>query len=269
MMRTIIVILALLPVSYAQKINFSPLPESAVVERREPVPALPNRQARLEELFRQAGCRGDAITEQKIDSLSEANVICSLPGKSHEVIIIGANYGQSPPDNWNAAALLPSIYQALTRRKRKHTFLFIAFADENRTLGGSEFFVTHLDQALLDHTEAMVNLDAMGFSPTKVSTQHSDPELTKDLITTVYLLKRSIGQVDLSRAVKTDSESFVARNIPRITLHSLTLPDVMDPPEAGPSSLRRFQPDNYYSSYYLVSGFLAYLDVKLKSRHHK
>ena len=56
-MRTIIVILALLPVSYAQKINFSPLPESAVVERREPVPALANRQARLEELFRQAGCR--------------------------------------------------------------------------------------------------------------------------------------------------------------------------------------------------------------------
>ena len=269
MMRTIIVILALLPMSYAEKINFSPLPESTVVERREPVPALADRQARLEQLFRQAGCRGDALTEEKVASLPEANVICRLPGKSHETIIIGANYGQSPPDNWNAAALLPSIYQALTRRRRKHTFLFIAFADENRTLGGSEFFVSHLDQASLEHTEAMVNLDAMGFAPTKVSTQHSDPELTKDLITTVYMLKRSIGQVDLSRAVKTDSESFAPRNIPRITLHSLTLPDVTDSQNADPSSLRHFQPDNYYSSYYLASGFLAYLDVTLKARHHK
>ena len=268
-MRIIIVILALLPVCYAQKIKFSPLPESTLVERREPVPAITQRQARLEELFRQAGCRGDAITEQKIASLPEANVICRLAGKSHETIIIGANYGQAPPDNWSAAALLPSIYQALTHRKRRHTFLFVAFADENRTLGGSDFFASHLNQGELDHTEAMINLDALGFSPTKVSTQHSDAELVKDLIATVYLLKRSISQVDLSRAVKTDSESFVAKHIPRITLHSLTLEDVTEPRDADPSSLRQFRADNYYGSYYLVSGFLSYLDATLKARRRK
>ena len=268
-MRTIIVILMLLPLSYAQKIKFSPLTESTLVQRREPVPAVAQRQARLEELFRQAGCQGDALTEQKLVSLPEANVICRLPGKSHDTIIVGANYGQSPPDNWNAAALLPSIYQALTRRKRHYTFVFVAFADEDRTLGGSEFFVNHLDQAELAHTEAMVNLDALGFSPTKVSTQHSDAELVKDLVATVYLLKRSISQVDLSRAVNTDSESFVPRHIPRITLHSLTLEDVTGPHDADKSSLRRFNTDSYYATYYLVSGFLAYLDVALKPRHRK
>jgi len=268
-MRTVIVILALLPVCYAQKIKFSPLPESTIVGRREPVPAVAERQARMEELFRLAGCQGDAMTEQKIPSLPEANVICRLPGKSHEIIVIGANYGQAVLDNWNAAALLPSIYQALTHRKRRHTFLFVAFADENRSLGGSEFFINHMDQAELSHTEAMVNLDSLGFSPTKVSTQHSDADLVKSLIVTVYLLKRSISQVDLSRAVKTDSESFEAKHIPRITLHSLTLPEVTGPQDSGPSSLHRFRPDNYYDSYYLASGFLSYLDTTLKPRHRK
>src|SRR5437763_13249895 len=269
-MRLTVLIFVLCAASYAQKVRFTPAQKSVVLERRESVPAtVSERQARLEELFKQAGCPERAMSAQKVESASGANVICRLAGKTNEVIIVGANYGLTPPDTWNGAVLLPSLYQALAGRKRHHTFIFVAFADDQRALLGSSFFANHLSQSEQDHTDAMINLDALGFSPTKVSTQHSDSELVKSLIAIVYLLKRSISQVDLSRAVKTDSESFVAKHIPRITLHSLTLEDVTEPRDADPSSIRQFRADNYYGSYYLVSGFLSYLDATLKARRRK
>ena len=269
-MRLTVLILVLCAVSAAQKVRFTPAQKSVVLERRERVPASESeRQERLEELFKQAGCPARAITEQKIGSLSAANVICRLAGKSSRTIIVGANYGLTPPDAWNGAVLLPSLYQALAARKRHYTFVFVAFADDQRALLGSAFFVNHLSKSELDHTEAMINLDALGFSPTKVSTQHSDSELVKALIAIVYILKLPASQVDMSRAVNTDSETFVNRHVPRITLHSLTVDDLSELHNGEPLYTHQFREENYYDSYHLISGFLAYLDETLKHRRGK
>src|SRR2546423_9290637 len=119
-MRLTVLILVLCAVSGAQKVRFTPAQRSEILERREPVPASESeRQERLEELFKQAGCPARAITEQKIDSLSAANVICRLTGKSSHTIVVGANYGLTSPDAWNGAGLLPSLYPALAARKRQ------------------------------------------------------------------------------------------------------------------------------------------------------
>ena len=269
-MRLTVLIFVLCAASYAQKVRFTPAQKSVVLERRESVPATESeRQARLEELFKQAGCPERAMTEQKVESASGANVICRLAGKTNEVIIVGANYGLTPPDTWNGAVLLPSLYQALAGRKRHHTFIFVAFADDKRALLGSAFFANHLSQSEQDHTDAMINLDALGFSPTKVSTQHSDSELVKSLIAIVYILKLPASQVDMSKAVSTDSESFVAKHIPRITLHSLTVDDLSELHNGELLYAHQFRPENYFDSYHLISGFLAYLDETFRHRHGK
>ncbi len=44
----------------------------------------------------------------------------------------------------------------------------------------------------------MVNVDALGFSPTKVWTGHSDKDLVHALIIMVYALKLPASQIDIA-----------------------------------------------------------------------
>jgi hypothetical protein len=266
-MRFIVLILALLSVSEAQTLRFTLTDRSIVLQRLAPAPATEEqRLARLQQLFSDAGCRPADISEQKIAGLGSSNIICRLDGKSGKTIVVGANYGLGVPDGWNAAAMLPSLYQALAVRRRSHTFLFVAFADDRRAQAGSQFFAGHMSDGEAANTDAMIDLDTLGLSPTKVSSQHSDPELVKDLFLMVYTLKLPASQVDLSRSVNTDAEPFNARHIPRITIHSLTLGEVTDMPQYNLES--EFRPGNYYNSYHLLCGYLAFLDDRLKSRQH-
>jgi hypothetical protein len=281
-MRLTLVIVALLSVAHAQKLQFTLTDRSIVLQRLQPVPAtVDERRARLEQLFADAGCPSSGVFEQKIagqkigeqqtgeqknSSLQSSNIICRLEGKTHKTIIVGANYGIATPDGWSAATLLPSLYQAMAVRRRRHTYLFVAFADDHRTLAGSQFFAASLTDAQAARTDAMINLDALGLSPTKVSTQHSDPELVQDLFVMVYTLKIPASQVDLSRSVNTDAEPFNARHIRRITLHSLTLEEVTDLKKYDPA--REFRPGTYYNSYHLICGYLVFLDERLKSQRH-
>ena len=72
----------------------------------------------------------------------------------------------------------------------------------------------------------MINLDALGLSPTKVWTAHSDKDLVHSLIVMVYALKLSASQIDIAAAGTTDSDPFAAHHIPQITIHSLTQQNV-------------------------------------------
>jgi hypothetical protein len=265
----ILVILALVAVSGAQKLRFTQLQKYVILERERYAPAdSQGRKTRIRQLFVQAGCSRDNLTEQAVPG-SEANVICRLPGKSKQTIIVGANYSPAPPDNWSGASLLPSLFQSLAGKKRRHTVVFVAFAGEKRDLSGAEFFASHLTPAEMERTEAMVNLDALGISPTKISARDSDKELVKSFMAMVYVMKLMASQVDISRGIRVDSEPFASRHIPQITIHSLTKGDVAglngqngqtQPTEA------QFRPDNYYDSYHLISAFLVYLDEILKPR---
>ncbi len=107
----------------------------------------------------------------------------------------------------------------------------------------------------------MVNIDALGLSPTKVWAAHSDKDLVHDLIVMVYALKLPASQIDIATAGNTDSDPFAARHIPQITIHSLTKQNV-------DGTTTQFRPNNYYDTYRLLCGYLAYLDRTLKSRPH-
>jgi peptidase M28-like protein len=272
-MRRALFILVLVSLCSAQKFRFNEVDRSTIAEReRHPPATQDDRRIRLRELFIEAGCAPDEISEEHLDNAGGVNVICRLPGKTGYTIVVGANYYHTTPDNWTAASLLPSLFQSLAGRRRHHTFVFVAFADDGADLAGSRFFTDHMGQEQLDRTEAMVNLDALGFSPTKIA-PNSDKDLVKDFVAVMYVLKMVASQVDISKGVHVDSEPFSSLNIPQITLHSLTQDVVADLQSREPvdpaSAGSHFRPDFYYNSYHLISGYLAYLDEIIKPKHKK
>ena len=263
-MRRTFLILILLTACPAQKLRFSPVEKAIILARAGDIPSSgPERLARMKELFLESGCL--TVTEQGMPSSETPNLICRLNGGGEGTIIVGANYGQVSPDNWAGASLLPSLYQSLAARKRRHTFIFVAFADERKTSTGAQFFAAHMTDAEVKHSQAMIDLDALGLSPTKFWAAHSDKSLVKALVVVMYALKLPASQVNIAKAGEADSEAFASRHIPQITLHSLTREAVavmhnqQDPAQ-------KFRPNNYYDSYHLISGYLAYLDETLKSR---
>ena len=255
-------------VSSAQTFRFTPVDKATVLERVADAPTTnERRQTRIKELFTQAGCRGSALTEQTVEGSGSPNIICRLNGKSNETIVVGAGYGQAASkdasDSWSAAALLPSIYQSLTGRQRRHTLLFIAFAGNGNAPNGAEFYAAHMTERETMQTQAVVSLNALGLSPTKVWTHHSDKDLLHSLFVVAYLLKILVSQVDMEDSSAPKLAPFAAKQIPQITVHSLTQQDVTTGTAAA------FGPKNYFDSYRLMSGYVAYLDQTLKRRKTK
>jgi len=263
-----VLILMLCGASPAQKVQFTPAEKAAVLERMKAIPETNAARAlALKELFSNAGCNGKSLVEQKVDGVDTPNIICRLGTEEGDTVIVGAHYdrnssAQRPLDNWSGAAILPALYQSLRSRKRSHNFVFVAFADSGINTAGAAFFVKHLSQTQLDHTESMINVDALGLSPIKVWSAHSDKDLVHDLIVMVYALKLSASQIDIAAAGATDSDPFASRHIPQITIHSLTQQNVTT------GATTQFRPNNYYDTYRLLCGYLAYLDQTLKPRQH-
>ncbi len=261
-----VLILILCVASPAQRVQFTPAEKAAVLERMKAIPETNrDRASKLKELFSDAGCNGNALTEQKVEGVDVPNIICRLGTDESDMVIVGAHYdrnssAQRPLDNWSGAAILPALYQSLKSRKRSHSFVFVAFADSGAHPVGAEFYVNHLTRTRLDRAEAMINVDALGLSPTKVWSAHSDKDLVHSLIIMVYALKLSASQIDIAAAGATDSDPFAEHHIPQITIHSLTQQNV------ATGATTQFRPNNYYDTYRLLCGYLAYLDQSLKPR---
>ena len=252
----------------AQKVQVNPTDKNELLgSLAQPPQSDQERADRIQALFAAEGCTGNLLRAQPVKGASGPNVICELHGHDKESIVVGAHYDQAvtagrPIDNWSAAALLPALYHGLRNRKRRHTFVFVAFADHGGDIAGADFFVTHMSASELGHVEAMVNLDALGLSPTKVWSSHSNKELVQDLLTMAYALKLPASQIDIERAGASDADSFIRQQIPNITIHSLTEENL-----AG-GIATPLRPDSYYDSYRLLCGYLAYVDLVLKERPH-
>jgi hypothetical protein len=250
----------------AQKVQFLPENKAEIVQRFKEMPATDSeRAARIKELFAEAGCGPGSLREQPVEGADAPNVICELPGESNGVVIVGAHYdrvssAERPIDNWSGASLLPALYHSLHNKKRRHTFIFAAFADKGVELAGARAFAGQMSPDDLRRTEAMINLDVLGLSPTKVWTSHSDKDLVHDLLVMVYALKLPASQIDREGAGPSDSETFASRQIPLINIHSLTQQNLAD------GATTPFRPNNYYDTYRLLCGYLAYLDAILKPR---
>ena len=223
------------------------------------------RQARLKRMFVDAGC-GEHLSEQPVKFAKVPNVICVLPGTSDRVIIVGAHFDRVPEsdgvaDNWSGASLLPSLYEAVKIEPRQHTYIFIGFTDEEKGLVGSHFYARKMTREQAAATDAMVNLDTLGLAPTEVWAHRADTRLVYALVGVAKHLQMPLSGVNFERVGSTDSESFRARKIPRITIHSLTQKSENEGIlHTRKDKLTAMNLDDYYDTYHLVAVYLVYLD---------
>jgi Peptidase family M28 len=228
------------------------------------------REATLKKMFGEAGCDDQHLSEQPARGSKVPNVICSLPGTSDKVIVIGAHFDRVPEgdgvvDNWSGASLLPSLYEALKGEARTHTYLFIGFTDEERGLVGSRDYVKQMSRSEVTATEAMINLETLGLGTTQVWLSHSDKRLANMLLYTANQLHLPVAGVNLERiGASSDSEEFAKRKIPRITIHSFTQEAFASRIIHSPKDkLSPMHLDDYYQTYRLVAAYAAGLDHAL------
>ena len=224
------------------------------------------REAILKKAFLESGC-GDHLSEQAVKHVKQPNLVCVLPGQSAEVIFVGAHFdhvneGQGVADNWSGAALLPSLYAGLRSSPRQHTYIFIAFAGEERGELGSQAYVKSMTKQQVALSKAMVNLDTLGLGPTKVWLSHSDKKLSSLLNGLANGLKLPLSAVNVERVGSSDSEQFAERKIPRITIHSLTQ-ETWPILHSSKDTLQTIHLDDYYDTYQLLAGYLVLLDGAL------
>ena len=224
------------------------------------------REATLKQMFADAGCDGQHLSEQAVREARQPNVICVLPGSSDKVIIVGAHFdhvsaGDGVVDNWSGASLLPSLYEAVKVEPRTHTYIFIGFTDEEKGEVGSHFYAGQMTKEQVAATDAMVNMDTLGLATTEIWVSHSDRRLSSALIYIAKQLGLPVKGVDVDQIGSTDSVQFSARQIPSITIHSLTQQTwnarILHTSKDKISVMRL---DDYYQTYGLISAYLAFLD---------
>ena len=240
---------------------------ASVIESRLKLSSADNaaRAEILEKLFKDAGC--EHLAEQTVSKKGQPNIICTMPGEADTVILVGAHFDTRTPsegvaDNWSGAALLPSLFEALKRTQRKHTFVFIGFTDEEKGLLGSKHYVRKLSKEEKANIIAMVNLDTIGLGPLNVWASHANKELTGFLIAASKTLKMPLTAIEIAGVGSTDSESFADTKIRRIAISSVTR-DNFRVLHSKNDRLDAMNLPEYYDSYRVLSLYLAFLDQKL------
>jgi len=241
--------------------------EIVIQERLETVSTrLDRRVAELESLFREAGCRDDRLATQTVPGSKAPNVICTLPAAEPgaPVIIVAGHLdlvpiGTGAVDDWSGVVLLPSLYQSLAVQSRRHTFVFIGFAAEERGLIGSTVYVRHLSKPERTRVGAMVNLECLGTTPPKVWASRADKVLLAAYGLVARSLKLEFAASNVDRVGDDDSHPFLNARIPVITIHSITQ-ETWRLLHSSRDQLAAIDPGCYYDAYRLAATYLAYLD---------
>jgi xanthine/uracil/vitamin C permease (AzgA family) len=102
-----VIVLLLCGVCLAQRVQFTPAEKSLVLERMKSIPETnAERATRLKELFIQAGCNGNSLFEQKVESAETPNIVCRLGTGEGDTVIVGGHYERtSSPIKMAASAL--------------------------------------------------------------------------------------------------------------------------------------------------------------------
>ena len=225
----------------------------------------PEREQTVKQLFEDAGCSGEKLVEQHVSGQKVPNVVCQWPGTSDAEIIVGAHSdhvveGDGVADDWSGASLLPSLLQSLSATPRKHTFVFIAFTNEEGGLIGSEYYAKKLTKDEISRIRVMVNLDTLGLGPTKVWLNHSNLTLSEELNGIAKQLKLPLAVMNGDNVGDEDSSSFSDRKIRTIMVHSITR-ETWPILHSSRDTLAAMKLDDYYDTYKLLAAYLAYLDV--------
>ena len=252
------------PDAFSQTFSY-PKVEAEIVEARlENCPSrISERRKRLIQLFREVGCEEPNLKEQKV-SRNRFNVVCTLEGKSDSTVIIGAHHdkarnGDGVVDNWSGASLLPSLYEALKRDQHEHTFVFVGFTDEEKGLIGSKRFVKSLSEEEKEEIKAMINLDSLGLSYTKLWWNEAGQDMADTIAGVANHLGLEVSGIDPSNVGGGDNQSFEKLGIPALMVHSVT-GEKLKILHSRRDNLKAIQMNDYYDTYKLLAAYLTYFD---------
>ena len=213
----------------AQPLKFFMAPDAVVEARlRRIVNDNRARAELLHQLFEEAGCTAPNLEDRKARGSKLFNVVCALPGETDDLVIVSAHYdkvkdGAGAVDNWTGASLLPSLFQGFSQvEKRKHTFLFIGFTDEEVGLVGSRAWVDEHRKTALGKVRAVVNIDSVATGPLLVWASRAHPSLLAAAERVAGAMKIPISGMNVDNVGDSDSAPFHAKKIPVIDCHSLT-----------------------------------------------
>lgn len=252
----------------AEETRFSVVPREVIEQRLNQVQnSNEARQATLKRLFEESGCNGERLDEQKVKNSKLPNVVCTLAGSGPETIIVGAHFdfagagSTGIADNWTGASLLPSLFASLTTHPRKHTFVFVGFTDEEKGLVGSKHYARQLKKDKRTSVRAMVNIDTVGLSTPKIWASRADKQLLQLISDVAASMSIPLQGVNFEKVGSTDSEPFREAKVPAITVHSVTQENwqMLHSPQDTAAIIKA---EDYYNTYRLLAGYLAYLDSK-------
>ncbi|MGZ4787258.1 MAG: M28 family metallopeptidase [Terriglobales bacterium] len=246
----------------APQVRFHLVEKDTVLQRLASAPLKnEDREHALVHLFAAVGCKAEL---QPVKHSKLANVICTLPGSSPDTIIVAGHFdkvdrGKGIVDDWSGASMLPTLYESLKTLPRRHTFIFVAFADEEKGLVGSRYYVQLMSPDARSHAKEMINLECLGMNPTEAWASHSDPKLLSALTLVAKGMNIPVSAVNVEKVGTADSESFAAAKIPRTTIHSVDQ-KTLRVLHSESDNMKAIHPDLYYESYRLIAGYLAAVD---------
>jgi len=255
-------LLCLSLVAAAEPLTFATVDRAVVesrLERLSPKPA--ERQANLSTIFAETGC---AVVLQPVKRTRHANVLCALAGQGDGTIVVGAHFdghpaGKGAVDNWGGAALLPSLYQALSKSPRRHRFVFVGFTEEEKGLVGSRFYVKQLSPEERGAIRAYINLDSLGLGDAVIWLSRADRGLASAYVAVSRALQMRASATNMEKVGDDDSRSFSEVKVPTITFHSITQ-KTWEILHSSRDRLEAIDREAYYRTYTLLAAYLAYLD---------
>jgi Zn-dependent M28 family amino/carboxypeptidase len=180
-----------------------------------------DRQAAVGELFRSMGAeQGSIVVQERV-----GNVIVVKPGKTKEMVIVGAHFDKTPDgcgviDNWSGIVILANLYKTIKPLATQKTFMFVGFAKEEKGLVGSGAMADGIPKEERSAICAMVNFDSFGLAYPQAMTNISDGSLVDLAESVAKEMKMPFRQAAIENA-SSDSASFRSKKIPSISLHGL------------------------------------------------
>jgi hypothetical protein len=225
------------------------------------------RLAQLKRSFEDVECTGSNLREQS--TVEGSNLICTLPGKSKDTILVAAHYhhvgeGMSAVEDWSGAIMLPFLYRALTATPRQHTFVFVALHGDN----GAKLFMASLTRPQRRAIKAVIALDALGLGPLRFYIHQSGSTLSPSELFLANQLFEAADNQGLKAPERSipdswfridDTREFRYQEIPAILMHSV------DSSKRGvPGSLNdkpnAIDPNAYFASYMTLCYYVVGLD---------
>jgi len=227
-----------------------------------------DRQARIRELFVEAGCAPEDVSERKVRHSHWSNVVCTIRGTGESEIVTGAHFdhvdvGDGVVDDWSGAAMLGALITSLKTQPRNHTFLFVAFANEEKGLVGSHDFADSMKKEERATIQAMVNIDCVGVGTTAVWPHRANRRLLQLAQNTATAVGLELDLVNVEKVGDSDSHSFDYHGIPVIDFHSIH-PETLHLLHSKQDVFGAIDMAKYGESFRIISTYLGVLDQVLR-----